>query len=113
VPHGMAVIVNAPAAVRFSAAASPERHRHAAALLGARGRDVAAGEEGEALAERLEGLMRATGMPNGVGGVGFVVGDVPALRAGAAAQKRLLANAPRSVGEPELEALFTRALRYW
>ena len=35
VPHGMAVIVNAPSAFRFTAEASPERHLEGARLLGA------------------------------------------------------------------------------
>jgi len=113
VPHGMAVIVNAPAVARFTAAANPARHLHAAALLGADIRDAAPGEAGQALAERIEALMRATDMPAGVGAVGFGPGDVPALRAGAYAQKRLLANAPRATGEAELDELFAKALNYW
>ncbi|MGP6158315.1 MAG: hydroxyacid-oxoacid transhydrogenase [Vulcanimicrobiaceae bacterium] len=113
VPHGMAVIVNAPAVMRYTAAGNPERHLRAAALLGAETRDVALVDAGELLAQRIEELMRVTGMPNGVGGVGFTSGDVPALRDGAALQKRLLANAPRDVGPGELESLFAGALHYW
>jgi alcohol dehydrogenase class IV len=113
VPHGMAVILNAPAVVRFTAPADPARHLRAASLLGATTRDAAPSEAGEALAERIEGLMRATGMPSGVGAVGFGHADIPALRGGTFAQKRLLANAPRPTGEPELDALFGAALRYW
>ncbi len=113
VPHGMAVIVNAPAVFRYTASANRERHLEAARLLGG---DVAAadlGEAGEALATRIQALMRATGMPNGVGGVGFASGNIPSLSAGAAAQRRLLSNAPRPVGEGELEGLFADALAYW
>jgi hypothetical protein len=57
--------------------------------------------------------MRATGIPNGIGGVGFEVADIPALRDGAVPQRRLLANAPLTIGAPELEALFASALQYW
>jgi hydroxyacid-oxoacid transhydrogenase len=113
VPHGMAVIVNAPAVVRYTAAANPERHLRAAELLGADVRGASPGDAGELLARRIEDLMRETGMPNGVGGVGFTSGDLPELRDGAALQRRLLANAPRDVGADELESLFARALRYW
>ena len=35
VPHGVAVIVNAPAVFRFTAGSSPQRHLEAAAVLGA------------------------------------------------------------------------------
>jgi alcohol dehydrogenase class IV len=113
VPHGMAVVVNVPAVVRFTAQANPERHLRAAALLGAGVAGAAPEDAGELLAAQIETLMRATGMPNGVGGVGFSRGDVPALRDGAALQRRLLSNAPREVGPAELEPLFSQALRYW
>jgi hydroxyacid-oxoacid transhydrogenase len=113
VPHGMAVVVNAPAVFRFTAEANPERHLEAAALLGADVASAAPREAGEALAGRIESLMRATGMPNGTGGVGFAASDVGALRAGAVAQRRLLANAPREVGSDALDALFAATLAYW
>jgi alcohol dehydrogenase class IV len=113
VPHGMAVIVNAPAVVRFTAEVSPERHLRAAELLGADVTGAAPEDAGEILAAQIERLMRATNMPDGVGGVGFGRGDLDALVAGAAPQKRLLGNAPREVGAPELRELFERALSYW
>jgi hydroxyacid-oxoacid transhydrogenase len=113
VPHGMAVIVNAPAAFRFTASAGPERHLHAAELLGADVRGATPDDSGEVLARRIERLMRAAGMPNGVGGVGFADADVPALAAGAFLQRRLLANAPRPLDEGDLARLFHDALRYW
>jgi alcohol dehydrogenase class IV len=113
VPHGMAVIVSAPAVFRFTAPAGPERHLHAAQLLGSAATPDDRAEAGEALAERLEGLMRATAMPNGAGGVGFGKADLAALRDGATPQRRLLSNAPKHVGPDELEQLFDDALRYW
>jgi hydroxyacid-oxoacid transhydrogenase len=113
VPHGMAVILNLPAVVRYTAQASPERHLHAASLLGADVRAASPADAGELLARRLEALMRATGMPNGIGGVGFGKADLGALRASALPQKRLLANAPLPIGAPELESLFEGAIDYW
>lgn len=111
VPHGMSVIVSAPAVARFTAGAAPEKHAHAAALLGS-GR-MRAAEAGDALAEALVALMRLTGMPNGLRALGYGDVDVPALVAGAYAQQRLLANAPRPVGEEDLAALFAGAASYW
>ena len=57
--------------------------------------------------------MRATNMPSGIGAVGFARGDISALRDGAAAQRRLLTNAPLLVAGPQLEELFAGALCYW
>jgi alcohol dehydrogenase class IV len=113
VPHGMAVIVNAPAVFRYTAAGDPERHLRAARTLGAQALGAGPAEAGEVLAQQIESLMRATAMPSGIGAVGFGRDDIPALRDGAAAQRRLLANAPRPVEGPQLEALFAAALNYW
>lgn len=103
VPHGFAVAVNAPAAFRFLADTSPERHDEAARLLGADG----------PLDEAIAALMRAVGAPNGAAGVGYTADDVPGLVSSAAPQRRLLDNAPTPVHEPELEKLFHDALRIW
>jgi len=113
VPHGMAVIVNAPGVFRYTARANPDRHLEAARLLGGEARDATPSEAGDALAERIEALMRATAMPNGIGAVGFSKDDVASLRAGALPQQRLLSNAPLPIGEEELERLFSDALSYW
>ena len=113
VPHGMSVIVNAPSVFRFTSPACPDRHLDGARLLGAQAPDAAPEAAGEALAQRLIGLMRAAGIPNGVGGVGYGKGDLPALARGAFAQQRLIKNAPRSVDEAGLEELFAGALTYW
>lgn len=112
-PHGMSVIVNAPAAFRFTGSACPERHLEGARLLGAEVRDVAPEESGELVARYLESLMRATDMPNGVGGVGYNSSDIPGLVEGAFAQQRLLKNAPRVVDQDALAELYANAMHYW
>jgi alcohol dehydrogenase class IV len=112
VPHGMSVIVSAPAVARFTAPAAPERHRLAGALLGARG-DVDDDATGEALAAELTRLMRATGIPNGLHDLGYREADVPALVEGTFAQQRLLANAPRAVDREDLAQLFRAAFSNW
>ena len=109
IPHGIAVVVNAPAAFRFTAPASPGRHLEAAALLGGDGGDDA----GEVLAATLVRMMRETGIPNGVGALGYTEADIPALVAGAYAQQRLLVLAPRPVSENDLAGIYRDAMRYW
>ena len=113
VPHGMSVILNAPAVFRFTAEVSPERHLQAAALLGADTRDAGSDDAGEVLATQLIRIMRSVDMPNGLRGVGYTESDVAALTEGAFPQQRLLQNAPREMSKPVLAELFRNALRYW
>jgi len=113
VPHGMAVIVNAPAVFRFTAQVSPERHLEGARLLGADARGAGADDAGEVLASELIRIMRAVGMPNGLSGVGYTAADVTALTEGAYPQQRLLQNAPREMSKSVLGDLFRQAMRYW
>ena len=113
VPHGMSVIVNAPSVFRFTACACPERHLHGAACLGAQTTGAGPEDAGEIVATQLIGLMRATGIPNGVAGVGYGEADVADLTRGAWAQQRLLTNAPREVSEADLSQLYRDAMFYW
>ncbi len=98
---------------RFTASACPKRHLDAAVWLGAETRGAGEGDAAEVLSERLVSLMRVTGMPNGITGVGYGEADIPALTEGAYPQRRLLDNAPHPIGKDELNGLFQNALAYW
>jgi hydroxyacid-oxoacid transhydrogenase len=112
VPHGMAVSLTAPEALRFTFDAAPERHLRAAALLsGDRGDDIGGGAD--ALPNVLLSLMRDIGIPSGIGEVGYGEADVPGLVEGAMKQQRLLATAPKPVTEDDLAGIFRRSLRNW
>ncbi|WP_448191283.1 hydroxyacid-oxoacid transhydrogenase [Azospirillum sp. sgz301742] len=113
VPHGISVVLNAPAAFRFTGPAAPEAHRRAAEALGAEVRGLAPEDAGNALAETLIALMRATNLPNGLSALGYGPDDVPGLVKGAMAQQRLLSIAPCPVGEEDLRGLYGDAMRYW
>ena len=113
VPHGISVIVNAPAVFRFTAPACPERHVEAAELLGAEISGSDSSEAGEVLSELLEQMMRVTGMPNGISDVGYGDSDIENLAVGAFMQQRLLGNAPCAVSENDLVTMYSEAIRYW
>src|SRR5512140_487436 len=106
VPHGMSVIVNAPSVFRFTASACPERHLHGAACLGAETKGATGEDAAEIIAGQLIKMMKATDIPNGVGGVGYLDADVPALTKGAWAQQRLMTNAPRDISQGDLGQLY-------
>jgi alcohol dehydrogenase class IV len=112
-PHGIAVVLNAPAAFRFTAPAAPERHLDAARAMGAHVLDVSKEEAGEILAQRFIELMRETGLPNGLNALGYTEADVPALAEGAYAQQRPLFMAPCAVSKADLEEIYRDAMRYW
>ncbi len=113
VPHGMSVVLNSPAVFRFTAHACPERHLEAARLLGADTGGAGPEDAGEVLADGIMQLMRATGMPNGLRGVGYREQDIPELAKGSFPQQRLLKNAPCDISLSDLEGIYRNALRYW
>ena len=113
VPHGMSVILNAPAVFRWTARANPERHLEAARLLGAETGGAAMEDAGEVLASQIERIMHRVGMPNGLSGVGLGPDDVDVLVAGTLPQHRVTKLSPRPAGESDLRELFLAAMRYW
>lgn len=113
VPHGMSVILNAPAVFRFTASANPERHMEAARMLGADTRGAGPEDAGEVLAGRLIEIMRSTGMPNGLSAVGFTEDDIDLLVAGTLPQHRVTKLSPRPASEADLADIFRAAMVYW
>ena len=113
VPHGVSVVVTAPATFRFTYATSPERHLRAAELMGLSTSGLSDREAREALPNALLALMRDVGIPNGISGLGYGEGDIPALVEGTLKQPRLLSGAPRAIGSADLAAILRDSLRLW
>ncbi|MBW2352090.1 MAG: iron-containing alcohol dehydrogenase [Deltaproteobacteria bacterium] len=113
VPHGIAVVLNAPAAFRFTAPGCPDRHLRAAQALGADISGLKEEDAGEILADTVIGFMKRLGIPNGLNGVGYTVDDIPKLVEGTLPQHRVIKIAPRKVGPEELNEIFADAMRYW
>jgi hydroxyacid-oxoacid transhydrogenase len=113
IPHGMSVILNAPAVFRFTAPASPQRHLYAASLMGADVSGASDEDAGEILANAIIGMMRTTGMPNGLNAVGYDETDAEKLAEGTLPQHRVTKLSPRPADKAALEELFRDAMRYW
>lgn len=113
IPHGMSVILNAPPVFRFTAKADPKRHLYAASLMGADIRDAHPDDAGDILADVLIDLMKKTGVPNGLGAIGFSEDDIDVLVAGTLKQERLTKLAPIQAAEADLRDMFHQAMRYW
>ncbi|MGH2550078.1 MAG: hydroxyacid-oxoacid transhydrogenase [Thermomicrobiales bacterium] len=113
VPHGMSVILNAPAVFRFTGSALPERHLEAAKRLGADTSNAHPDDAGEILAQAIIEMMKQTGMPSGLAAVGYTDTDIPALVEGTLPQHRVTKLSPRPADRDALTALFKDAMRYW
>jgi hydroxyacid-oxoacid transhydrogenase len=113
VPHGMSVILNTPAVVRFTASACPARHLRAAAALGADVSDVSPDAAGDVLADRVIHFMKLMDMPNGLQEVGYTPDDIPALVAGTLPQHRVTKLSPRPADAAALATLFEQSLKIW
>jgi len=114
IPHGMSVVLHAPAVFRFTAPSSPSRHKQVAALLGAKDIDrVADSDAGLVLAEQIIGLMHRLSIPNGLQALGFSTNDIDKLVEGAIPQHRVLKLSPIPTGKEELAKLFQQSLKIW
>jgi hydroxyacid-oxoacid transhydrogenase len=113
VPHGMSVILNAPAVFRFTAGACPERHLKAAEALGADVARVSPADAGKVLADCITSMMQRLGMPNGLRAVGYESSDIPRLVEGTLPQHRVTKLSPRPAGPDELAQLFEESLAAW
>ena len=113
VPHGMAVVLNAPAVFRFTAQANPELHLYAARLMGVDTRDAKPEDAGEILANAVIDLMRKVDMPNGLSAVGFSSDDIDKLVEGTLPQHRVTKLSPRPAAANDLKQLFLDSLKLW
>lgn len=113
VPHGLSVILNAPAVFRWTASANPSRHLEAARLMGADIGGVDESDTGEVLAQEIIRLLRDLDMPNGLSAVGYEESDAGVLAAGTLPQHRVTKLSPRPVTEDDLRRLFVESMRLW
>jgi hydroxyacid-oxoacid transhydrogenase len=113
VPHGISVILNAPAVFRYTASANPQRHLQAAEALGADISNAKDADAGKILADRITWFMRELNVPNGLKAVGYTSSDIDTLVEGTLPQHRVTKLSPRPAGPQELGKLFEDAMVGW
>ncbi len=113
IPHGISVIVSAPAVYRFTASACPERHLRAAEMLGAKADGVRPEDAGKILADRIIELMHGLGVPNGLRELGYQSADIPALVEGTLPQHRVTKLSPRPAGPDDLSKILQESMVIW
>lgn len=113
VPHGMSVILHAPAVFRWTAPTNPELHLYAARLMGADTSGATPADAGEVLANAITDIMRKTGMPNGLAAIGFSAADVDKLVEGTLPQHRVTKLSPKPATAADLRRLFLDSMTIW
>jgi hydroxyacid-oxoacid transhydrogenase len=113
VPHGMAVVLNAPAVFRFTAPANPAGNLYAAKLMGKDISGVSPDDAGEVLSSAIIEIMRKVGMPNGLSAVGYGPEDVDKLVEGTLPQHRVTKLSPRPASAEDLKQLFLDSMELW
>jgi hydroxyacid-oxoacid transhydrogenase len=113
VPHGMSVILNAPAVFRYTAPTNPALHIECAALMGADISNVSVENAGEILVDTIIDLMKKTGMPNGLSAVGYTETDIDKMVEGTLPQHRVTKLSPNPVDAESLKQLFKDSMVIW
>ena len=113
IPHGLSVIINAPAVFRFTAKTNPERHLEAAKLLGVDTSKESSNSAGKLISEKVIEFIKILGMPNGLRGLGYEESDIEKLVEGTLPQHRVTKLSPVEVGAKELRTLFEESFELW
>ena len=111
VPHGMSVVLHAPAVFEWTASADPARHISCATTMGAStSKNYDPNDAGKILRDQITPLMAALEIPNGLKAVGYTEADIPALVEGTLPQHRVTKLSPKPVGREELTHLFENSM---
>ena len=113
IPHGMSVVLNAPAVFRYTAPTNPALHIECAGFMGADISNVSENEAGELLANTIIDLMQKTGMPNGLSAVGYTEADIDKLVEGTLPQHRVTKLSPKPINAESLKQLFKDSMVLW
>jgi hydroxyacid-oxoacid transhydrogenase len=115
IPHGLSVILNAPAVFKFTGQAFPERHLKAAKIMGANIKNVKdpKSHAGSILSDEIIKIMKQLKAPNGLSAIGFNKNDIQALVEGTLPQHRVTKLSPRPASANDLEKLFNDSLILW
>jgi hydroxyacid-oxoacid transhydrogenase len=113
VPHGVSVILNAPAVFRFTSSANPARHLQAAEALGVDVSRARQEDAGAILADRIIWFMQTLNVPNGLRAIGYSPSDIDGLVEGTLPQHRVTKLSPRPASPDDLAGLFEASMVAW
>ncbi len=112
-PHGLTVILTAPAAIEFIAPAVPEKLAKIASLLGENVEGMPVREAALVVKDAIIKLFKDLNMPSGLAEVGFSEKDIDELAEGGMKIQRLLALSPIPVKIEHLKMILKESLYNW
>jgi len=113
IPHGLSVVITAPAVFNFTAPACPERHLEAASLLGADVTGVARADAGLLLSDVLRQYMSDMKVEDGLTQLGYSEQDLPALVEGTLPQHRVTKLAPLTQSYEDLHGILEKSMKVY
>ncbi|XP_033100787.1 hydroxyacid-oxoacid transhydrogenase, mitochondrial-like [Anneissia japonica] len=113
VPHGLSVVMTAPAVFQYTASACPERHIEAANILGKDTTNCKREDAGLVLSDALRQFMHDLEIEDGLTALGYTKDDVPELVKSTLPQHRVTKLSPRLLAEEHLHQLFNDSMKVY